>query len=422
MHILIIPSEFYNDPLKPLAGVFQQDQAELLQSSGHTVGILAIKPKFTISELLRSTFKRKVGYVRFLSLREAWGMMWRRLIFKSSRFVSVHLAEGLQIAKFHSSYSIFSNKSKAKRAQWISIGQSAMELYVADFGKPDIIHAHNLLFGGMLGNQLSEKYKIPCLLTEHSSVHDMSNFSPEDLALISAEYKRVNKISAVSPSLARSLEQKYDLEVNSVVWFPNLLRKELAERSKRKSNHYFDSKGPVRFLNIASLIPIKNHRLLIEAFDLLSKEHSNIQLEIIGGGHLETALKEMVAQFGLDDKVIFLGQLERSVVLNKIEAADFIVHSSKYETFGVVFIEALAFGKAVLSTACGGPECIVNQDNGILVPLNDPQLFANGMKRLMLDGENFNREKIRTEVMEAFGERAFHQRALKLYSECIEVN
>jgi glycosyltransferase involved in cell wall biosynthesis len=57
--------------------------------------------------------------------------------------------------------------------------------------------------------------------------------------------------------------------------------------------------------------------------------------------------------------------------------------ASDFETFGVVLIEALAMGRPVIATDCGGPREIVNESNGMLVPARDNGALARAMQRMV---------------------------------------
>ena len=81
------------------------------------------------------------------------------------------------------------------------------------------------------------------------------------------------------------------------------------------------------------------------------------------------ALEALVQEKALTEQVTFLGSLTREQVRQEVSEADAFVLSSEYETFGVVVIEALALGKPVIATRCGGPESIVVPSVGYLVEI-----------------------------------------------------
>jgi glycosyltransferase involved in cell wall biosynthesis len=83
-----------------------------------------------------------------------------------------------------------------------------------------------------------------------------------------------------------------------------------------------------------------------------------------------------------------LGRVENSEIPGLYAAADFVVMPSLLEATSLSAMEAMASGKAVLSTNVGGlPFLVRGEENGILVPPADPSALANGMKRLLADPE-----------------------------------
>jgi glycosyltransferase involved in cell wall biosynthesis len=77
--------------------------------------------------------------------------------------------------------------------------------------------------------------------------------------------------------------------------------------------------------------------------------------------------------------VRFLGALAPEQVPQQHAASDAFVLASFEETFGVVLVEALMSGRPVVATRCGGPEDIVHEGNGWLVPPGDPAALAAAM-------------------------------------------
>lgn len=86
----------------------------------------------------------------------------------------------------------------------------------------------------------------------------------------------------------------------------------------------------------------------------------------IGDGHLRSVLMEYVWKHDLHDIVMFHGILSPMEIVKVYEECDCFVLPSAGETFGVVYVEAMAAGLPVIATRCGGPEDFVNEDNGIL--------------------------------------------------------
>lgn len=417
MHILIIPSEFFDDEYRPLAGIFQKDQVEVLSNKGHQLGVLAIKPKFTFYELVYATFKRRTGYLTNYPLLKAWVLFIKNCTLPIQSLIQNSKKSKFQLVKYNGCYSLQTKRNLHKRADWVKIGNKAFDTYVKNYGKPDVIHAHNVLFGGMLGNYLSRKYQIPMVLTEHSSAHQMSPYKEADRKMIAEELKQIRSINAVSPALGRLMEKKYKLKHKLIDWLPNVMDKVFEEMPIREDRGSVDK--TITLLNVSSLIPLKCQSILIDAFTAAFKNKEGVNLELVGGGALKEQLQQQIKSLGMQKRIQLLGALDRADVLKKMNESDFLVHSSEYETFGVVLIEALAMGKPVVSTACGGPECIIHEKNGILVLPKEVEALAYGMKTMVKNMEQYDASEIKKDLIERFGQEAFYQRLMNIYKKAI---
>ena len=100
--------------------------------------------------------------------------------------------------------------------------------------------------------------------------------------------------------------------------------------------------------------------------------------------------------------------------------SDCFLSSSFHETFGVVLIEALAFGVPVISTKAEGPSEIVNNNrNGFLVNHNDQISYTKRMKEIFLKEKKFNRLKLRRNIIKRFGRNKFTESINRIYKKCL---
>ena len=94
--------------------------------------------------------------------------------------------------------------------------------------------------------------------------------------------------------------------------------------------------------NVGRFVEQKNHKLLIEIFNRLNKEFSNIELILVGDGVLKKEIEDVVKKYNLQTKVKFLGL--RNDVNELMQAMDVFMMFSKYEGLPFVIIEAQASG------------------------------------------------------------------------------
>jgi glycosyltransferase involved in cell wall biosynthesis len=172
-------------------------------------------------------------------------------------------------------------------------------------------------------------------------------------------------------------------------------------------------------LSAGSLDENKGHSDLLYAFARSFKQKNNVQLIIVGEGPLGQKLKSLSHELGINQQVTFLGKIDHEGMLAEMSACDALVLSSRYETFGVVVIEALACGKPVVATRCGGPEWIVHEGNGLLVPVRDIAALGHAMLAIKNSAHRFDSRQIRQDCIARFGEKTVIRLLSEVYSQIL---
>lgn len=143
-----------------------------------------------------------------------------------------------------------------------------------------------------------------------------------------------------------------------------------------------------RIVAVGRLEPQKNHKLLLEAFQIFCHNHPDYTLWLYGKGELEAELKKLAVILKIDECVRFAGFSER--VKEEINSAAMFVLSSDYEGISNSMLEAIALGVPVIATDCpigGSKAYIENGRNGLLVPVGEKEALAEAMERLADDPE-----------------------------------
>ncbi len=139
--------------------------------------------------------------------------------------------------------------------------------------------------------------------------------------------------------------------------------------------------GKIVFGAVGRLFWVKNFENLIRAFSKVAPERPELVLLIVGGGD-KTSLQTLIDALGVHDKVILTGP--RSDIAAVMNCFDVFVHSSLAESFGMVFIEAFALGKPIVTTSVGvAPEIIVDDENGYLVNDSDADSLHSGIQNML---------------------------------------
>ncbi|MGA7687898.1 MAG: glycosyltransferase family 4 protein, partial [Jiangellales bacterium] len=124
----------------------------------------------------------------------------------------------------------------------------------------------------------------------------------------------------------------------------------------------------------------------LDALPLLTGEHTAPHLVLVGDGSRADDLRAQVARLGLSHRVHMTGRLTDRAVADLVGAADLALVPSRYEPFGLVALEAMAAGTAVVATTIGGlRDVVVDGVTGLAVPAADPVALAGAMRRLLDD-------------------------------------
>ena len=263
------------------------------------------------------------------------------------------------------------------------------QAYKADNGKPDVLMVQACYPGILAGNHLFKKYDVPVYLHirlggfmfEHL-LKEVGSMRSELLDAI-GEAKKV-----VATSEFHAGELKKWVSDISVLHNPVDLD---FFRIENTSEEYA--------VAIGRLEEEKGFGMLIDAMTKVP----NLNLKIVGSGSELDKLSGKVRKLGLNDRIRFEGEADRNKVRELIQKSDFLILPSKYETFGNVLLEAMACGKPVVATKCGGPEEIVTQQTGLLADLSSDDLaqkimeMSNRKKR-----EVFKSGEIRKHLAEGY--------------------
>ena len=415
MHVLLIPSEEFIPPHNKLDGIFQYHQAVILKEIGHRVGVLSIRLSFSLPMIAKGIAMRLVGKKTgnetdkhsMISLAK----LGFRKAFNPKYFIQTEEIDGLKVFRIDGLF-LRPPKDNKNHPSWIRAGLACFEEYQKTEGTPDVIHAHNAIYAGMLAEEIKQKFGLRYILTEHSSTFALKQLDSETVKLVKKAYDGASGLFAVSQAFADLLNKLFSFQ--RFHYLPNVLDQQL-ENFPYKA--VASSPNKFVFLHIAVLLPVKDQATLLNAFQLVFRNNPAAELWIGGHGELLDSLKKQAETLGIQDSVKFLGLLNRDEVIQRIQACDCFVLSSKYETFGVVVIEAMLFGKPVIVTRCGVGQSLVDEKIGYVVDVGNADQLSQAMKKMMETRANYNAEHIRRVTIDQFGKNAFVKKINKIYSE-----
>jgi glycosyltransferase involved in cell wall biosynthesis len=203
-----------------------------------------------------------------------------------------------------------------------------------------------------------------------------------------------HRIFATSRHVARLQEKIWPHRQVIPVW-PGVDLRAFSEAGKRERSQLraklgLSPDGPLAVM-VGRLQRWKGMHTAIAAMLEVRTKFSKARLVIVGGAHdLEPnyldELKQMISTLGLADSVILAGRQDN--VPEWMSAADVVVHASREEPFGMVAVEAMACGRAVITGNDGGVvEAVSDGVEGIHVPFGDHQRLAKALVRVFEDPE-----------------------------------
>jgi glycosyltransferase involved in cell wall biosynthesis len=381
LNALIIASSAFRTSWHPDGGIFQYDLARALTSCGLQSGILSVN-KLPV-----------------------------RMMFQKLDYLPFEIIDGIPVFRRYLRH-IFSHRLDKKLflgRVYAHYAEILFNEYCFKFGRPAIIHAHCFKYGGVIASVLSKKYNIPFIVTEHSSAFLATEIPDETSAACRNLIKEASAVVAVSDVLAVAMAKKINIDLSEITVIPNLLAPEF---SKGVVETNIKPQLNFVFLTVGDLIEIKNHALLLSAFREVVG-YFPAELRIVGTGPLEANLKEFASNSGIADKVKFLGQLTREEVLLQMSEADCFLLPSKFETFGVVVIEALSQGLPIIITESLGIASLLTEKDGKFVAVNDQKSLVIAMIEVRNEVNRF----IKSEISERCLSRFSPTRVAGLYKE-----
>jgi L-malate glycosyltransferase len=274
--------------------------------------------------------------------------------------------------------------------------------------RPEIIHASVGFPGAFLGLLLAKLLRCPFIFTEHTRVSNNFRSSFHKLVTLFA-LRRADKLVAVSSALAGELKKWSGQEVTIV---PNMIYDSQFAQVRISSGEV----PQIGFLGGMNT-DVKGLDILMKALAVIDQD---FVFHIGGTGSREGGYRALATDLKIADKCRFYGFIQPADLPAFMAKLNFFVCSSRYETFCVALIEAMASGLPVVSTRCGGPEDFINSTNGILCDKESVTNLSEAVLWMMKNYTTFNSDLIRRYVSERFSPDAFVRQMTGIYSKALK--
>ncbi|HDY89208.1 MAG TPA: glycosyltransferase family 4 protein [bacterium] len=291
----------------------------------------------------------------------------------------------------------------------------------AFFDGCDIVHAHNAFPDCVASVKVFGK-KIPVIVTVHGSdvnVFAMKlNLRPDIVHALN----NVNRIICVSNSLSDKLKEigvtsKTEIISNGIdtgLFFPG-------DRTSACKFLGIDPDRP-RIIFAGNFYKIKGIEYLIQSMPLVLQKYPDCELILLGAqpGRKDIVLyRDSIVSAKIENAVRIVTKVAHEKLPVWMQASDLLVLPSLKEGFGIVAAEALACGKPVVATKSGGPEDIVEEGLGFLVPPGNFEALGEGILRV-LDGTGIlNSNAMAESIKSRFSYESITQKIVGVYKEVL---
>lgn len=270
-------------------------------------------------------------------------------------------------------------------------------------GQPTIFHAHDWLSLDA-ARELKYEYKLPMVATVHATewgrhggiFTDVQRYIHEQEYWLTYEAWRIIVCSEFMKGeavrLFNSPADKVDVVFNGVNAEKFEFEWDEAERTAHRAKLAKPEEKIVMY--VGRFVREKGIQVLLNAANVVLAQEPNTKFLIVGGGNRER-FEKFVEWAGLKDKVLFTGFMANRSLHQLYRCADVAVFPSLYEPFGIVALEGMAAGAAVVASDAGGLREVVHHDEtGTLSFAGDPTSLAWAILKVIRDPERAEKLKL----------------------------
>ena len=393
---VLIVAKMFPHPEEPGVGPFVHEQALALRRRGLDVRVIS-------GRAFPMYLRRPFGVVgRWRHFRHAWTRLaWDDWDGVPVLYVPHHVGRFASLLGQDDPYRDAVLRGMAWARPWF------------DF---DLIHAHSSHPDGYAALALAQRYRRPFVITEHTGPFSSLTSTPALRRKTLAALAAARRAWCVSHALTQEVRSYFPPDQQGHI--RTLFNGMDSTRFHPPARWTPDPAAP-RFLFVGFLVEGKNVPTLIDAFRRVRQRLPGARLDIAGSGPLRGAIEQQIAAHGLGEAVRLHGQRSRAEVAALMrDACDILVLPSQSETFGVVLIEALASGKPVVASRCGGPESIVTDPSlGAMCLPNDVQDLARCLLETAARLPEFDPAAIRAHAVRTFEYRILADALVQQYQE-----
>ncbi|MBW3643865.1 MAG: glycosyltransferase family 4 protein [Actinobacteria bacterium] len=249
--------------------------------------------------------------------------------------------------------------------------------------RPDVVHVQCFSAQGIYATALAARRRLPLIVSlQGETVMDDADIYERSLLLrlgLRAALHRAGAVTGCSRFVLDDAERRFGLSAAKGRVIHNGVEVGGDEKPEPLGLPF------ERFvLALGRVVAKKGFDLLVAAFAKVAAAHPDVGLVIGGDGAAHSALVALAGQFGVAERVVLPGRLDRSQVAWAMANAEVFVLPSRVEPFGIVVLEALRAGRPVVVSSHGGaPEIVRHEREGLVADPFDTEGLASAMSRLL---------------------------------------
>ncbi|MFR6170365.1 MAG: glycosyltransferase [Blautia sp.] len=220
-------------------------------------------------------------------------------------------------------------------------------------------------------------------------VHNDYRSGGNDAVYDEPYFQRMNKIVSISPKCTNILKEVFPQFKNKIVMVENITSSTVV---KQKSEEFYPkeySKENLVFLSIGRLTEQKGFDIAVSAAAIMKQKGLKFKWYIVGNGHLENKIKELIRREKVEDCFVLLGIRENPYPY--IKNSTIFIQPSRYEGKSVVLDEAKILAKPILVTAYPTVrDQIKNGKEGVIVPMT-PEGIVKGVEEYLSESDTYKK-------------------------------
>ena len=397
MNIVIVPS-WHPDKKNKLAGIFFKEQTVALcklypHIDFHVIEInsneFLISPRFVVNSI--------VCFFKFL--------------FSNKKILVEKEKENLFIYKKNHIMWSFLIAKKFREKYYYSIFKKIIDKIEREHGKINLTHAHVSFPAGFYCYNLKKEKNIPYVITEHMGPFPFPIFDKKIYLFekyIKEPIRNSNCVISVSTYINEQISNK--LKISSII-IPNMCDEEIFYPARKTANL-----NSFKFVTTCGkLSKEKGTNNLLNSIKIFVTRDQNTHFYIIGEDDSSFSYMDYAKELQISSFITFYGQKNRLEIADILRDSDAFIQPSEIESFSIACIEALATGIPIVATKCGGPEDIVNEQNGILVDNKSVESLTEGLFYIKQNYHLYNEENIRNDFMSKYSKKAVCSKIMSCY-------